>query len=172
LSHLFAQPLDVTGEVAPYTSIQPGVQLGFEPSGKVDIVAKAKTSFGDSPDSCSNTLLLRFRAPSRWLTVETLFGWEEIDETRSYQLGFYGTANRALTVRASLRIPRKQGGSSDFLIGTGHLPMGEKAVSISGDFEIEDPESIDRNRDPKLLLALDTVGDLDLRLDYLTAYFV
>jgi hypothetical protein len=173
LTNLFADPIATTeGKVAPYASIQPGVEVGFESTATVRLRSIPKENFRDSPDSCLNTLFLDFKEPSQWLTLEVGFSWEEIQGAKSYQLGLYGLANRPVTLRAALRFPRQGGQSSDHMFAVCSLPRGERALNASGALEITFPIDADRGRQPKLLLALDTSGDLNLRLDYLTAYFV
>ena len=88
-----------------------------------------------------------------------------------YQLGIYGVPNRPVPCRAVLRMPANDGGNRDIELGSFTLRPGERACNRSGPVALPEDLEVDRERYPLLMIFFDPQVDLELRLDYISAYF-
>ena len=175
LTQIFAEKtlVELRRHVAPYHQLAPGVHLGFEPSGRVEIEMRPKDDFTRSPDACLNALRVDYRGPSRWLTIEAEFEWPELADAQQFQIGIYARPDRDVTCRVVLRIPRGGEDSQDFEdIALCELALAREGRSAHGrgSLGLELPAE-PSSRPPKLLVFFDASDDLCLAIDYLTAYF-
>jgi glycosyltransferase involved in cell wall biosynthesis len=173
LSTLLSEPMIAASEqaVKPYSAIVPGVQIGFEPTGKVLITVQPKQEFSRSPDSCLNVLTISFSGTSRWLTLEVALDWEQLQDASQYQFGLYAQPDRTVIGKAVLRFARKAGGVIDHRFAELHLSETGRSCHRRGALRLPDLSEADKDRQPRLLFFFDSKSDVTLRVDYLTIYF-
>jgi hypothetical protein len=175
LAGIFAEKtiVDYRRPVAPYHRLAPGVHLGFEPTGTVEIETRPKDDFTRSPDACLDTLVVDYRKPSRWLTIEAEFGWPELAGAQQFHVGVYARPDRTVTCRVALRIPAGGEAREDFEdVVLCELALAPDRRSAHGRGRLGlPPRPEPPSRPPKLLVFFDARDDLHLPLDYLTAYF-
>jgi hypothetical protein len=175
LTRIFAEKtlVELRRDVAPYHQLAPGVHLGFEPSGLVGLETRPKDDFTRSPDACLNTLVVDYRGPSRWLTIEAEFGWPELAGARQFQIGLHARPDRDVTCRVVLRIPRGGEDSEDFEdVVLCELALARERRSAHGRGNLGLlPLGAPPARPPKLLVFFDAGDDLHMAIDSLTAYF-
>jgi hypothetical protein len=174
LTRIFAEPtlVELRRDVAPYHQLAPGVHLGFEPSGRVELETRPKDDFTRSPDACLDTLVVHYRRPSRWLTIEAEFGWPELAGATQFQIGLYARPDRSVICRVVLRIPTGGEDSQDFEdVDLCELTLAREGRSAHGRASLGlQPPAEPPSRPPKLLVFFDASDDLHLAIDYLTAY--
>jgi glycosyltransferase involved in cell wall biosynthesis len=173
LAALFSEPMVAASEqsVTPYSQIIPGVQIGFEPTAKVFVTVQPKQEFSRSPDTCLNTLTINFTGTSRWLTLEVVLSWGQLQAADRYQFGLYAQPNRTAVGKAVLRFARKGGGMIDHRFAELRLSSSDRSCHRRGALRLPDLSEADKDMPPKLLFFLDSKSDLTLRVDYLTVYF-
>jgi hypothetical protein len=173
LTGLFSEQVlvGVRQAVVPYRDVVPRVHLGFEDSARVTFEMHPKEDFSRSPDKCLNTVVLDYRGPSRWFTIEAPVSWAELGGAGQYQVGIYGRPNRELHCRVVLRVPQGDGANEDFRCCDLVLAPEGRPAHGRGQLKRLDMNTADAGRQPKLLFFFDANQDLHLELDYLTAYF-
>jgi len=176
LARLFAEKTLVTFRrpMAPYDTLAPGVRLGFEPSARVEVETRPKDDFTRSPDQSLVTVAVDCRGPSRWLTLEAEFDWEELAGTEQFQVGLYARPDRTVSCRAVLRLPGAAENGEDFedvTLCELELTREGRSAHGQGRFGVEFPAAARPSGPPKLLIFFGTGDDLHVDIDYLIAYF-
>ena len=150
------------------------MHLGFEPSGRVELETRPKDDFTRSPDACLDTLVVDYRGPSRWLTIEAEFGWPELAGAHQFQIGLYARPDRDVTCRVVLRIPSGRRGQPGL---RGRRPLRARArpgrgvrPTAGGAWACHRRPSRRLDR-PSSSSSSTPVTTSHLAIDYLTAYF-
>ena len=132
---------------------------------------RPKDDFSRSPDRCLNTVILDYKGPSRWFTIEVPVSRDELSGAGQYQVGLYGRPDRELHCRVVLRVPQDETTAEDFRCCD--LVLAPEGRSAHGRGQLNRPGKgiPDHGHQPKLLFFFDANQDLHLELDYLTAYF-
>jgi glycosyltransferase involved in cell wall biosynthesis len=170
---LFTEKLlvGVRRTVTAYEDLAPGVHLGFETTAAVQLEMRPKTDFSRSPDACLNTLVLDYRGPSRWLTIESAVPWAEVAGARQFQVEIHGRARRSLGCRVVLRLPKNDEAFEDATLCDLTLGPDGRPAHGRGSLPIAPPVPRPDGTEPKLLFFFAAAADIHLELDFLNAYF-
>jgi hypothetical protein len=173
LTGFFCQPTAgrLRQPVERYRPLSPGVHIGFDKSADVQLTVEPKLDHSLSPESCLNTITLSYTGTSRFLSLEVYCSWADFSGAQRYQLGVYGVADRPVSCRAVLRLPKKDGGFVDQQFSSFELRPNERTRNSSGPLLLPEELELDRERKPQVLFLFDPSNDLEIRLDYINLYF-
>lgn len=157
--------------IEPYHEVRSGVRIGFESTASAKLTVAPKPDQSVSPESCLNTLHIAYAGPGSWLTIEVSLEWSELATAERYQLAIYGEPDRFMTGRADLRLPLKDGGSTDTTFSPFEMAPELKGTNRSGELKLPDIAGLDTSRKPMLLLFFDTKAKLAITLNYINLYF-
>jgi hypothetical protein len=174
LTRLFAEGVltPVKSAVVPYVDLVPDLQLGFERSATVELEMRPKEDFCRSPEQCTNTLVLDYEGPSRWLTIEANMVDSQLKGAEECQVGIYGRPSRVTPVRTVLRIQYADGAYRDIPLCQLVLDPESRVAHGRGRLELMRDGLAEDGGRFKMLFFLDASADLHLELDYLRVYFV
>ncbi|MGC2412136.1 MAG: polysaccharide deacetylase family protein [Stellaceae bacterium] len=171
LELLFVQP--VTGSqpilLTPHQSISPSVRVGFEGTAQVEYSILPRRDGDIQP--WSKSLRLVFIGPSRWLSLDLLLAWTDLDAVHRYHLGLSIAVSRTVACRAVLRLWHKDEEYKEIVLAAFTATPAERNYNLSGDITMPAPLVLDHDSDPIFLLLFDTIAELEIDICYLNLYF-
>jgi hypothetical protein len=162
---LLARPGKASGPepLAPYQEVAPGVRIGFEPSANV-MLAVSPVSGAREVDG-TRRLILDYRPPSGWLSIEFSITWDELKHAQQYRFELSGRASRPMPCRVVLKLPQADGTSEEVRLCDILMTTADRSARGAGYLrKLFKPGSED-SCPSKIILFLDASAALHLELD-------
>ena len=166
---LFTQP--VTGATSralvPYQEVSPGIRIGLDPDGRLELTVAPKRVYNASPEACLNTLYLLLGGRG-WFSLAVSLAASEVANARRYQFGLSAQASRPLTCRLVLRQPLREG-HKDTSLDQFSMHPDQRSYNLSG--ELAQPIEAAAADRVMFIVIFEADSRLDFALNYLNLYF-